>query len=1031
MFQEFHKPLLFICLIFASYSAWSQTSDPFGFAANTSPTQQTFEMSEYGTLSPSLATGAIEMSVPLFTYSDPDFTVPITADYHYEGFRPSDCSGPLGLGWSLNVGGVITREIQSLPDEYNDGKLFGYWCSVCSGIHPEFESLFQNEASNTYGTNAYFACQQAPYLAWMTSPSVYFGSTPLVSDRTVYYGSAGQLFTDANFSDTASDIYHFSIPGHSGSFVILPDGDVAVFDSDIPSGELDVDINFASMSTFQCKVTINTGDGYSYEFGGDRPLYETTFDYEKPTTGPTLRGWSALKLHSITAPNGRTLTFNYNSEHPYLEMSFIPEMMYGYNMESNTAPDSFFIADSDHVNANVISSISRLIQSIEVDGDEIVRFHYGDRPYFEFAESAFASSPAVDYLSHLPSEAFADATIYSDAVYNRSNRLSSISVRNRSDELVDSIIFSQSYTSSSQGHSSKMFLNSIKGNFGRYAFTYSNSSSTALYPPVNSEATDHWGFWRGSGGILTTGSSNFHRQDASLYNLGNDTSRNPVLTYMSYGALTRVSYPTGGHSDIEYEQNTVTSRVDVNLSQVYNQGYFLDECAEWAVGGLRVRHISNYSDSSGPAVDSLTYDYCGSGVLYRMPRYAYALRAKHYSRESVTDYIAGNTEFGMGNGYALMTSYGNAPAVSGCRKRFIGYSKVRTVYSDGSYQLTEFNSWDNYPDEYMPDNYVRNIGYSYCKCFVTTDIQSSDCEWSNEYFFTQATDGDLYRNAALTGEVLADRSSFRSRPKKQEMYSSEGALISSTVYEYDVRQSAGSKVMLNCYSHLMLARKSFFQPLLASVTVRRYESDGRSLGTVESFQYNSRGQKVSESVSSIPASEERRCYYRYAVDTDSDAFPSSVSDIVRTVRKSGVEYVVSYNHLSYGSDGNPSPVSQTIYSIDCPYHALNVFVPEVSSYDLVTYSYDSMMRPAEKGMPGGAYVRYEWDADGMYPTKKIENGTAMEYTYTWRDMIGLSSTKSPAGRLKRFVYDSKGRLHEIRDNGNHLVVKYDYHLATD
>ena len=62
-------------------------------------------MTRYGNLTPSLYTGAMTFSLPLYTYEDPDFTI------------PAQHSGTVGYGWRLNAGGVITREVRGLPDE--------------------------------------------------------------------------------------------------------------------------------------------------------------------------------------------------------------------------------------------------------------------------------------------------------------------------------------------------------------------------------------------------------------------------------------------------------------------------------------------------------------------------------------------------------------------------------------------------------------------------------------------------------------------------------------------------------------------------------------------------------------------------------------------------------------------------------------------------------------------------------------------------------------------------------------------------
>ncbi|MBR1928037.1 MAG: hypothetical protein IJ840_09890 [Bacteroidales bacterium] len=86
-------------------------------------------MTKYGQVSPSLYTGAMSFSLPIFNYRDPYFSIPISLEYHFDGYRPDKHSGMVGYGWSLNCGGVITREVRGFPDEgfvYQDQTRLGW-----------------------------------------------------------------------------------------------------------------------------------------------------------------------------------------------------------------------------------------------------------------------------------------------------------------------------------------------------------------------------------------------------------------------------------------------------------------------------------------------------------------------------------------------------------------------------------------------------------------------------------------------------------------------------------------------------------------------------------------------------------------------------------------------------------------------------------------------------------------------------------------------------------------------------------------
>ncbi|TAF59929.1 MAG: hypothetical protein EAZ57_09130, partial [Cytophagales bacterium] len=64
-----------------------------------------------------LYTGKPQISVPLYTLSGHQLSLPITLSYDAGGIRTEDKASWVGLGWSLSAGGCITRSLRSLPDE--------------------------------------------------------------------------------------------------------------------------------------------------------------------------------------------------------------------------------------------------------------------------------------------------------------------------------------------------------------------------------------------------------------------------------------------------------------------------------------------------------------------------------------------------------------------------------------------------------------------------------------------------------------------------------------------------------------------------------------------------------------------------------------------------------------------------------------------------------------------------------------------------------------------------------------------------
>jgi YD repeat-containing protein len=67
------------------------------------------------------AAGTPTISLPLYEVRSGALTLPLTLSYHASGIRVGDQASWVGLGWALNAGGVITRQVRGLPDEHPRG----------------------------------------------------------------------------------------------------------------------------------------------------------------------------------------------------------------------------------------------------------------------------------------------------------------------------------------------------------------------------------------------------------------------------------------------------------------------------------------------------------------------------------------------------------------------------------------------------------------------------------------------------------------------------------------------------------------------------------------------------------------------------------------------------------------------------------------------------------------------------------------------------------------------------------------------
>lgn len=239
----------------------------------------------YGNTPVSLYTGSIDVSVPVYAYEDHEFNVPISLKYAFSGQKPNDPAGSVGLGWVLNAGGCITRQINHLPDE-----------AMATGN------------DNVYGF--YEMCRNG----WSV-PSIISSTYPFWNTSDYFY-PMGRENVEAE-----PDIFSFNFMGHSGKFIFWGENKIVVFETSGPKGNYIVEptVAYAKITGF----TIKTKDGYTYNFGGNENLNTandiTSYNYKFGTWLNKYNGPQVMwPLVSVTSPSGRKLTLEYDKPDEYV-----------------------------------------------------------------------------------------------------------------------------------------------------------------------------------------------------------------------------------------------------------------------------------------------------------------------------------------------------------------------------------------------------------------------------------------------------------------------------------------------------------------------------------------------------------------------------------------------------------------------------------------------------------------------------------------------------------------------------------------
>ncbi|MCA4900434.1 MAG: hypothetical protein ING88_16785 [Cytophagales bacterium] len=81
-----------------------------------SPEAQAF--ARYGNTPANIYSGTPNISIPIANLKAREIEVPISLTYDASGVKVEQISTWVGLGWNLNVGGMVTRQVNGLPDDY-------------------------------------------------------------------------------------------------------------------------------------------------------------------------------------------------------------------------------------------------------------------------------------------------------------------------------------------------------------------------------------------------------------------------------------------------------------------------------------------------------------------------------------------------------------------------------------------------------------------------------------------------------------------------------------------------------------------------------------------------------------------------------------------------------------------------------------------------------------------------------------------------------------------------------------------------
>lgn len=260
------KVFIYFVLLFAFLNAEAQQGR-FEAAKIITASPNASNLGKYGDYPVNYASGVPQIDIPLYTIKTTRLELPVSISYHASGIKVDEESSFIGLGWTLNAGGVITRVIKDKDD----------WGSY------GFASRYNTIPDLTQNT------EEGPGPAEISNSQ--------------------QLKNEYDFYDKEPDLYMINVNGMSGTFVMDNEGKFI---------STDLDATIFTVNYISRTIVVTDKYGKEYRFGksldGNEAFEESSISY---ITGSgsvqpiptTITSWYLTEI--ISADKTDTIKFTY------------------------------------------------------------------------------------------------------------------------------------------------------------------------------------------------------------------------------------------------------------------------------------------------------------------------------------------------------------------------------------------------------------------------------------------------------------------------------------------------------------------------------------------------------------------------------------------------------------------------------------------------------------------------------------------------------------------------------------------------
>ncbi|WP_306352602.1 RHS repeat domain-containing protein [Flavobacterium sp. '19STA2R22 D10 B1'] len=973
-------------------------------------------------------TGRVNIDIPFYEIDLNGFKIPIGLSYNTGGVKLNEVASSVGLNWSLNAGGAISKIVKGIedfeiPDSYYDYEMHQY--TYTGPVGWLFNKL---PVPNPAQLNVSGDPLPDEFIVSAPNINCTFIHEPLFNTNGVNNNAGKPFVLDGDESFLIQETYGKVISGMWGKYY----SSVGYGEQSKYFGGISFDPNYAVRGID--KITIKSIDGYEYTF--DKPDV-SQYLYNRDVTNSFL-------------PVNQSLWANVNIVAYRLTKIKDLKTMKTVDFEYETYSLAFSeIIDNHRAGAELSSNKQGVwnrypklnrIKKITFDKGAII-FNYNlDREDIT-GEKALTSIT----LYNLRGERIKQANLNFDyfmayqfdySPYSKRLKLNDVTIEgiDNSSNQKYKLTYNETQLPTRSVTVSDFlgYYNGESKNFNYYIDLTEDNFFSIKYPMGKPIATSYFHQNNKQNSFLPLA------LNANAIPVLGNYSLMPNLNFCKAAILERIEYPTGGYIELDYELNRFL------LNDVEIQG-----------GGLRVRQ-QNISD--GNTVRTLKYEYKteenkSSGSVVSIPRFIdFQYKGpKILFPENFTP-VQFNAWFDVEK---FNLSKSNVELTNGV---YVGYSRVKVFEENKGYTLYSYTSPAQYPNS-LP---VESIYY--------------DPTFPNSIIW------DIYIKNGKA-ELIFNNDIFRGKIVNTKIFTQNNILLKETLYNYTAKVydsipiSYKTNFILddncylefnsnNCFSYeIGKFKKRRF--LMTGVTEKEY-FNGSMMSRNKNIEYDDNYGLIRKELINDDTDNFRNEYYYPFDNIVQNEF--GMSNLVQNNRKA--ERILTYSFkngeklleqkMLYGAyyvgvlpkqekkyklmtsqDGTNTMNSLEVtkrdeygniwetvdeFGVKCAYiwgYNKTELLAKIQNIGTASISVDILVELEETSAYGP-----ESNLLTALNSLRVSLPNAMITTYTYKPLVGVSTITDEKGNRITYEYDTLGRLKAVRDKNGNILSENEYHYKS-